>query len=174
MPPDQTEPGERHDADLRQPQFELYTAFFRTDPPDSTGALFGIFFVGGCIWGGYQTWNDNRDKLAAFEVDEAAGTAVATLWRPFTSLKLAGPLEQFTRWRFKVQVASRGVRSYHFFFRALGYPREIQMEIPRGTRLAEVLRRIAPVAVADYEDNTGTGPDAASDQPTPDQPTKVS
>jgi len=142
--------------------FELYTAFLRSETPDSTGALFGIFFVGGGIWGGYQTWNDNRDKVAAFDVDEAAGSGVVTLWRPFTTVKLAGPLDRFSNWRFKVQVASRGLRSYHFFFRAPGYPRELQMEIPRGTKLAEVFRRIAPVAVGDYEDNTG----AAADQPT--------
>jgi len=135
--------------------FELYTAFLRSEATDSTGALFGIFFVGGGIWGAYQTWNDNRDKVASFDVDEATGTGVATLWRPFSPLKIAGPLDQFTRWRFQVKVASRGVRSYHFFFRAPGYPHELQMELQRGAALAEVFRRIAPAAVADYEDNAG-------------------
>lgn len=142
--------------------FELYTAFFRGGEPDSTGSLFGIFFVGGGIWGAYQTWTDNRDRVAAFDVDEAADTGVVTLWRPFTTLKVAGPLGQFDRWRFKIQVASRGVRSFHFFFRAPGYPHELQMEIQRGAKLAEAFRRLAPRAVADYEENTGTAEPAAA------------
>jgi hypothetical protein len=146
--------------------FELYTAF-RSETPDSTGALFGIFFVGGGIWGAWQTWSDNRDKVASFDVDEAAGTGVATLWRPFSPLRVAGPLDQFTRWRFQVKVASRGLRSYHFFFRAPGYPNELQMEIQRGAKLAEVFRRIAPQAVADYEDNTGAGEPVAAAQGDP-------
>jgi hypothetical protein len=141
--------------------FELYTAFLRSETPDSTGALFGIFFVGGGIWGAWQTWNDNRDKVASFDVDEAAGTAVATLWRPFSPLRVAGPLDQFTRWRFQVKVASRGLRSYHFFFRAPGYPNELQMEIQRGAKLSEVFQRIAPQAMADYEDNMGSSAEAA-------------
>jgi hypothetical protein len=141
--------------------FELYTAFLRSETTDSTGALFGIFFVGGGIWGAWQTWNDNRDKVAAFDVDEAAGTGVATLWRPFSPLKVAGPLDQFTRWRFQVKVAGRGVRTYYFLFRAPGYSNDLQMEIQRGAKLAEVFRRIAPTAVADYEDNTGSRENAA-------------
>jgi hypothetical protein len=141
--------------------FELYTAF-RSETPDSTGALFGIFFVGGGIWGAWQIWNDNRDKVASFDVDEAAGTGVATLWRPFSPLKLAGPLAQFGNWRFKVKVGSRAMRTHHFFFRAPGYPHEVQMEIPRGTKLAETFRRLAPGAVADYEDNTGAAEPAAT------------
>jgi hypothetical protein len=142
--------------------FELYTAFFRSETADSTGALFGIFFVGGGIWGAWQIWNDNRDKVASFDVDEAAGTGVATLWRPFSPLKLAGPLAQFGNWRFKVKVGSRAMRSYHFFLRAPGYPREVQIEIQRGTKLAEAFRRLAPQAVADYEDNTGAAEPAAT------------
>jgi hypothetical protein len=147
--------------------FELYAALIRSETPDSTGALFGIFFVGGGIWGAWQTWNDNRDKVASFDVDEAAGTAVATLWRPFSPLRVAGPLDQFTRWRFQVKVASRGLRSYHFFFRAPGYPNELQMELQRGAELAEAFRRIAPTAVADYEDNTGAAKPAVAAQGDP-------
>jgi hypothetical protein len=140
--------------------WELWRAFVAAGTPDSTGALFGILFIGGGLYGLKQTWDDNRDRVAAFSADAAAGRGLVALWRPFSALRIEAPLDQFTNWQFHVKVGSRNLRTYFFLFRAPGYPRNLQMEFQRGEKPHQVFRQMAPSAVEEFEANTGADPAA--------------
>ena len=48
--------------------------------------LFGIFFIGGGIYGFNKTWTEARDAVVTFDVDRASGKTTVGLWRPFRPL----------------------------------------------------------------------------------------
>src|SRR5262249_49673424 len=68
--------------------FELWQAF-ASAAGDSTGAMFGVLFVGSSIYGFYTVWTDNRDVIAILDADLATRQAEITLWGPFTRKRIA-------------------------------------------------------------------------------------
>jgi hypothetical protein len=120
-----------------------------------TDLAFAVAFIGGGIYGIYQTFRDGRDLVGAFDVDFAANLAAVTLWRPFRLLKLEGPLDRVGGWRFWVKAAQAGQRSYLLHADFPGYPRKLQFELRKGAEIPDGLRRVAPEAITDFEDATG-------------------
>jgi hypothetical protein len=134
--------------------WELWSAL-RAPVPSTTDLLFAAAFIGGGLYGLYQTFIDGRDLVGAFDVDFAAGTAAVTLWRPFRRIRLDGALDRMTGWRFWVKAGQGGQRSYLLHADFPGYPRKLQFELRRGAPVPDGLRQIAPEAIADFEDATG-------------------
>jgi len=129
--------------------FELWRAFAAGGDP--TGALFGVLFVGGGIWGFYTLWHDGRDVVAALDADLAGHQAVFTLWGPFTQKRLAMPFDAIVEWRFWVKPGTRGQRSYFLQAMTRASPRPLQIELKRGQPVPDGLREIAPAAIEEFE-----------------------
>jgi len=132
--------------------FELWRAF--TSAGDTTGALFGVLFVGGGVWGFYTLWTDGRDVIGALDADFASRQAVFTLWGPFTQKPLAESLDGIIEWRLWVKPGTRGQRSYFLQAVTRSSPRPLQIELKRGQPIPEGLRRIAPAAIEEFETTT--------------------
>ena len=134
--------------------FELWRAF--TSAGDSTGAMFGVLFLGGSVWGGYTLWTDARDAVAILDADLAARRVEITLWGPFTRKRIAVPLDDVVEWRFWVKTGSRGQRSYFLYLITPSNPRPLQIELKRGQAIPDGLRQIAPTAIEEFETATKT------------------
>jgi hypothetical protein len=63
--------------------FELWMAF-SSSTGDSTGAMFGVLFVGGGLYGAKTIWDECRDLVVAFDADPASGRSPST-WRSIRS-----------------------------------------------------------------------------------------
>jgi hypothetical protein len=141
--------------------FELWRAFSSADG-DTTGAMFGVLFVGGGLFGAKTVWDESRDLVAAFAADFAAGRGVVTLWRPFRPFRLELGLDQLTGWRHWVKIGKRNSRSHYLVADAAGYPRPLYFELRLGGSVVDGLRRLAPGAIADFETNSAGKAAAAS------------
>ena len=133
--------------------WELWRAF-NSAAGDTTGAMFGVLFVGGGLFGAKTLWDDGRDLVVAFDADSGAGRGVLTLWRPFRLLTLDTGLDQITGWRHWVKVGKRNLRTHYLVVSAAGYPRPLYIELRPGEAIPEGLRRLAPGAVEDFETST--------------------
>ena len=133
--------------------WDLWNAF-GTGSPDPTSAMFGILFIGGGIVGGYTIWNDGRDQAQWLDVDLDTGKAELAVWRPFRPLVLAEDLTRMTGWRHWIKVAKRNLRTHYIVVAVPDYPRPIYFEMLPGGEIPDMLRRIAPEAVEDFETNT--------------------
>jgi hypothetical protein len=133
--------------------FELYTAF-GTGSQDQMAAMFGVLFVGGGIYGAYTIWSEARDAVTAIDVDEGAGRAAITLWRPFKSIVVEAPIDRLTGWRHWVKVGKRNMRTHFVIFNAEGYPNPLYVELTKG-EMPEGFRKLSPAVVEEFEENTG-------------------
>lgn len=133
--------------------FELYTAF-GTGSQDQMAAMFGVLFVGGGIYGAYTIWSEARDAVTAIDVDEGAGRAAITLWRPFKSIVVEAPIDRLTGWRHWVKVGKRNMRTHFVIFNAEGYPNPLYVELTKG-EMPEDFRKLSPAVVEEFEENTG-------------------
>jgi hypothetical protein len=120
--------------------------------------VFGFIFLGGGLYGIWQLINDAADTVSTFEVDEATGASVVSLWRPFWTEKLTIELSRIRDWRFHVKVGKRNARTFFVFADHPGYPRPLQFDLRNAS--VEGLRTVAPEAFAEYEAATKppTGP----------------
>jgi hypothetical protein len=134
--------------------FEIWHASTRT-PLDTTGLGFGVLFIGGGIYGLWKTWTDARDVVVSLDVDEASGAAAVALWRPFRPLVLKGPLARLSNWHHHVAVGPRDRRTHMIRCDLAAYPRPVRFEFLREVTITDGLRRIAPEAVAEFEDAIG-------------------
>ena len=134
--------------------FELWRAF-SSPVGDTTGAMFGVLFVGGGLFGMKTMWDDSRDLILSLEADFGAGRGVLSLWRPFKSLTLDLPLDQITGWRHWIKVGKRNLRTHYLVATAAGYPRPLYLELRLVEAIPDGLRRLAPEAVADFEASIG-------------------
>jgi hypothetical protein len=134
--------------------FEIWRAW-RNNFESQFDLLFGIFFIGGGIYGFNKTWNDSRDVVVSLDRDEAAGKTVVGIWRPFRSLPIETGLDGLTNWRHFVRVGPRDLKLHFITAELPGYPRPVRFELPRGQEIPDALRKLAPEAVADYEESTG-------------------
>ena len=133
--------------------WELWAAF-TSEEGDATGTMFGILFVAGGLYGAKTIWDENRDLPASFDVDFDAGKVVVTLWRPFRTLVVGGNLDAFSNWRYWVKVGKRNMRQHYLVASHAAYPHPLYFEIQAGKPVPDGFRRLAPEAVADFEENT--------------------
>jgi hypothetical protein len=140
--------------------WELYSAFF-TGIEDQFAAMFGVLFVGGGIYGAYTIWTEARDQVIALDVDEAAGRAAITLWRPFKSIVIEAPIDRLTQWRHWVKVGKRGMRTHFVIFKAEGYPQPLSVELTKG-EMPDGFRKLSPAVVEEFEENTGKRAEGAA------------
>ena len=133
--------------------FELYRAFVG-GVQDSTGAMFGVLFLAGSVYGAYTIWSEGRDQVGIIDADFATGRAAITLWRPFRNLVIEAPIEGLTGWRHWVKVGKRNMRTHMVYFKAPGYPNQMTIELTKG-EMPEGFRRLAPRLVEEFEENTG-------------------
>jgi hypothetical protein len=137
--------------------FELWRAW-ANNFQSQFDLLFGLFFVGGGIYGFRKTWFDSRDTVVTLDRDEAAGKVAVGLWRPFRPLVVETGLDGLSGWRHFVKVGPRDLKLHFIRADLAGYPRPVQFELQRDRPAPEGLRQVAPEAVADYEETTGTRP----------------
>lgn len=130
--------------------FEVWRGWWR-DPPDTTGLVFGLFFIGGGLYGFRKTWTDTRDLVVSLDLDEASRQAAVALWRPFRPLVLRTGLDNLTGWRHHVQIGPRDSRTHLILCDCAAYPRPLRFDLPRGQPVPDGLRKIAPEAAADFE-----------------------
>lgn len=142
--------------------WELWSATFT--PATQTGMgqlfgigddrfLFGIAFVGGGVYALWQLINDAADTVVTFDVDDATGQSVVSLWRPFWTERLKVEVGRIRDWRFHVKVGNRNARTFLIYADHPGYPRPLQFDLRRAD--VEGLRKVAPDAVAEYEQKIG-------------------
>jgi hypothetical protein len=134
--------------------FEIWRAW-QNNFQSQFDLLFGIFFIGGGIYGFNKTWNDSRDVVVTLDRDEAAGKTTVGLWRPFRPLLIETGLDGLTDWRHFIKVGPRDLKLHFITADLAGYPRPVRFELPRGQEVPEALRRLAPEAVTEYEELTG-------------------
>jgi hypothetical protein len=148
--------------------WELWSAAFTPAPQTGMGQLFGIgddrllfgiAFVGGGVYALWQLINDAADTVVTLDVDEAADRSVVSLWRPFWTERLKIDVGGIRNWRFYVKVGNRNMRTFLIYADHPGYPRPLQFDLRKAD--IDGLRKIAPEAVAEYEQNIGRGGSAA-------------
>lgn len=137
--------------------FELWQAF-GSAAGDSTGAMFGVLFIGGSAYGFYTMWVDGRDVIAILDADLATRQAVITLWGPFTRKRISLRLDDIVEWRFWTKVGSRSQRRYFLYAITPENPRPLQIELYRGQEVPEGLRQVAPAAIEEFETATKQSP----------------
>ena len=122
---------------------------------DTTGFLFGIFFVGGGAYGIRSFILPALDSAVALDADPATGHAELTLWRPFVARRIGLPLGALTDWRYHVKLGKRGAKSHFLLVKCPARARPVEFELRAGLALSEGLRALAPEAIADFEASTG-------------------
>lgn len=126
--------------------FELWRAAYAEGGDASSGALFGVLFIGGGVYSLWQIVGEWRDLVVALDRD-ADGTLVATLWSMAGPKKISGP---FRNWRFHIAVAGRNTRLLFIYADHPDVPRPLRFDARKGVDLAG-LRTVAPDAVADHD-----------------------
>lgn len=133
--------------------WELWLAATVTGSP--TGYLFAVVFIGGAAYGVRSALLETRDLVMSFEADTDSGKAAITLWRPFRMKRIDTTLDRITGWRHWIQTASRGRRVHFLLAKEPSYGGILRFALEPGMAIPEELRRIAPDAIADFEQNTG-------------------
>jgi hypothetical protein len=133
--------------------FEIWRAW-RNGFQSQFDLLFGVFFIGGGIYGFNKTWTDARDVVVTLDRDDATGKTTVGLWRPFRNLMIETGPGGLTDWRHYVKVGPRDLKLHFIAADLAGYPRPIRFELNRQ-EVPEGLRRLAPEAVTEYEETTG-------------------
>ncbi len=137
--------------------WELVASF--TQPDSANNALFGVLFIGASIYGVVRLMRESGDVVSALDsIDDGRRLAV-TLWLPWGSRTIAGPREQFTNWRFYIAIAKRNQATPLIRFDHPDNKRPLTILLTPDTEL-EGLRKVAPDAVADYEERAKPKPQA--------------
>ena len=138
--------------------WELYRAAYAPDA--TTGATFGVLFIGGAIYALYQLYNDYRDVVATLDRDDATGGFVVAIWQPTGPMTLTATASDLGNWRSYVKMVGRTNRQFYVYADLTGYPRPLRFELKPKTDTAG-LGAIAPEAVAPFETATGRAKPAA-------------
>jgi hypothetical protein len=141
--------------------WELYSVFLagRDDP---TGALFGVLFVGGALYGAKTLWDEGRDLVTGIDADFAANKVRLTLWRPLSSLAIDATPADFARWGHRVKVIRKGMNAHYFLGSLPNAPGPLMLELKNPSDVPAGLRRLMPAAVEELEEKTGRKADANS------------
>jgi hypothetical protein len=132
---------------------ELWFALSGTGDP--TALLFGAIFAGGAIYGLRQTLNETKDLVVIFDADPETGRAELHLWRPFGRKMIETTLDRLTGWRLRVQAGPRGQKSFLLLAKEPSYDGTLRFALARGQTIPDILRKIAPEAIDDFERETG-------------------
>jgi hypothetical protein len=124
--------------------FELWMAY-RAGPDAGYGYLFGIFFIGGGIYGMRQLLSDHADSVIALDA-EPEGKAVIALWRPFRPKRIDTRVERLTEWRPYAR-KTRSMVIPMVLADTPDYPRPLQFEADAGTTLTPEFRALAGEAL---------------------------
>ena len=127
--------------------FELVMAL-RADDPGS-GFLFAALFIGGGIYAGRQVLSDFANNVVALDADMATRQARISIWRPFSSKQIDGPVDRLTDWQFQrkgTRVKLPILTAHH-----PDHPQPLEFELRTGASVGEELRSLAPEAVAAFE-----------------------
>jgi hypothetical protein len=130
--------------------WELWLAATQPEAGNNN-AIFGVLFIGASIFGLVRLMKDSGDIVASLDRD-GSGRLVASLWRPWGRLTVAGPQAQFTNWRFYIAVAKRNQATPLIRVDHAGYPRPLTIELKPDTVISDGLREVAGEAVADFEE----------------------
>jgi hypothetical protein len=126
--------------------FELWRGANTAGGDASSGALFGVLFLGGSIYATWQIVGEWRDTVVALDRD-SDGTLVASRWSPTGGKKISGP---FSNWRFHVTIVKRNTPLYFIYADHPALTRPLRFDLRKDIDLAG-LRAVAPEAVAEYE-----------------------
>lgn len=119
------------------------------------GYIFGAVFIAGGAYAYYTLLRDAADTVDTFDIDEATGATLTTIWRPIKSIRLSAPLSAITNWRPYVKITGRNIRTPYLYADHPGHPRPIVFDLRRAD--LDSLRKVAPEAVAEYESSIGRG-----------------
>lgn len=115
--------------------------------------VFGVAFLFGGIYGGWQLIRDSSDIVASVEADDA-GNSIVKLWRPYGPKAVSGGPSALTNWRVYVKLGSRNQRTIYIYADHSGYPRPLRFDLRRDD--PGELRRLAPPdVIAEYETAVG-------------------
>ncbi len=126
--------------------FELWRAAYEQGGDASSGALFGVLFLGGSVYAIWQIVGEWRDVAVALDRD-TDGTLVATQWSLTGPKKIRG---EFRNWRFHVAIVKRNAPVYFIYADHTARTRPLRFDLRPGVDLTG-LRSVAPEAVAEYE-----------------------
>ncbi len=132
---------------------ELWFAMSETG--DQTALIFGVLFIGGTMYGLRQTINETKDLVIIFDADPESGAAQLDFWRPFGRKRIETTLDKLTGWRLWVQTGTRGQRAYLLLAEEPSHPGTLRFVLRSGMTIPDLLRRIAPRAIEDFERETG-------------------
>jgi len=132
--------------------FELWNAW-RHGFSSQIDLMFGLLFVGGGIYGFQQTWNEARDAVVAIDVDETGDRLVFSLWRPLRPM-IVEATRGSVAWRHFVKVGPRDLRTHMILASLPGHSRPFRIGIAPDKPIPDGLRKLAPEAVAEYEQAT--------------------
>ena len=132
--------------------WELFSAL-RPGAESSMNLLFAVLFFGGAGYAIKQLRDTAFDTVVALDADLGAHHSILTLWRPFSSKTIAGPLERFTDWQF--QTRSGRVRTPILTAHHPHHPRPLEFELRTDVTINDDLRTLAPEAIAAFERRSG-------------------
>ncbi len=130
--------------------WELWMAYNAGSQGTGYGYLFAALFIGG---GGYavrQLRKDYSDTVVRFESD-TDGRGAATIWQPFKSKRIDGPLESFSNWRFSEAEQKGGIRLPMLLAEHPDHPNPLKFELTGKIEITAELRALAPEAIAAFE-----------------------
>jgi hypothetical protein len=140
--------------------WELFAAVRAGPEGAGYGFLFAALFIGGGIYGFNQIFSEASDMVTALDLDEAAGRATISIWRPFAPKRIEGTLDSLTEWRPYSKMA-RNVRTPMLLADHPGHLRPLQFEIGPGVMMSERFRAFDPEALATFEQGANAPGSAA-------------
>jgi hypothetical protein len=127
--------------------WEIWMAY-RAGPDAGSGYLFALFFIGGALYASKQLSDAGSDSIVALDADMTTREATVSLWRPFRTKQLTGPLDRITDWQFQVKAGK--ARTPLLTAHHPDYPKPLEFELRPGA-ITDDLRRLAPDAIAAFE-----------------------
>ena len=135
---------------------------------DMMATLFGVIFCAGSIYGLRQTVSETKDLVIIFDADPESGRAELHLWRPFGRKMIETSLDKLTGWRLWVQAGPRGQKAFLLLAKEPSYDGTLRFALARGQAIPDILRKIAPEAIEDFERETGVLREEEPDEDKPD------
>jgi hypothetical protein len=93
--------------------------------------------------------SDYANNVVAVDADMTTKQASISVWRPFSTKKIEGPLDRLTDWQFQrkgTRVKLPILTAHH-----ADHPQPLEFELRTGAAVSEELRALAPEAVAAFE-----------------------
>lgn len=131
--------------------WELWRALNPGPDGAGYGYLFAALFIGGGVYAIRQIRNDYSDNVVRLDGDGSSGRGVVTIWQPFMSKRIDGPLDRLTNWRFHEEEQKGNVRLPMLLAEHPDHPQPLKFELGGKIAISEELRALAPEAVSTFE-----------------------